>query len=58
MTEVVRPSETLVLRLLLTCLSYSATLKTEAVRSSKMSANIYKTQRGHIPEGSILERTD
>jgi hypothetical protein len=57
MTEAVNLSETLVLLFLHTCLSYSVILKTEVVRFSEMPVNIYKTQRGHIPEGSILEPT-
>jgi hypothetical protein len=41
--------------LLVSCLAYSWTLKTDAAHSSKMSANIYHTTRVYTPENNILQ---
>jgi hypothetical protein len=40
--------------LLVACLPFSSTLKTEAVQSSETSVNLYQSTRRHITEGSIL----
>jgi hypothetical protein len=40
--------------LLVTCLTFSSTLKTEAVHSSETPVNLHQTTWRHIPKGSIL----
>jgi hypothetical protein len=38
------------------CLAYSTTLKTESIRSSETSVNVYQTRRHHIPDDSALHK--
>jgi hypothetical protein len=40
--------------LLASCLSYSSTLKMEALCSPEMLVNFYRTRGSHIPEGGAF----
>jgi hypothetical protein len=47
----------LITKLLVACLAYSSAMKMEAVRSSKMLVNFYRTTQRHITDSSWLRLT-